>query len=616
MAKKEKQLTYLQVPLPQGQGYYKAPKVSWSGLNRRNEVDTGELSAECNISTAETPYLTVAPKPIMVTAEDVDIITGGVKGTDFKYPFEGANNMMIIDGSMYVFRQSGSESVYHVYIDTLTIKDNAIYAVEQWYYPQEIYYNAKQYDERITAVSFNVNSNVFNATQTGTIKRIIIPQIKGVIRRIKTANWYYDNQTGGHENKNFPLMNRQSNDPYYKTSIRSFLEVANDYTQYLWRIDSQSSRLDPGEHRWKIFKCELYKNEKSDYYGVTWTELKFDEESDEIKNGYNIITVSPEMPYLKYSCTAHGRLFGVDKNKVYASSFNDYTNWELDSMDDIQDSHAWTSTSQANTAAGGDFTGIVAYQNHVVCFKQDFCHEITGTKNPFRINDVFSIGTIDNRSVQEVAGLLIFCGADGVYVYSGAKPNLISYKLGIDRFTYAVAGTDGRYYYLYCEDGNGKGYNFVYDTQCNCWSERAADFKVQAMAYGDGVGMYALGADGYIYRLDGDAYGTWSFETDLMARSTASGYTDTDIKHIRKVQIMADVAEGADFKVYALYNGEKYGSGSQLIYDSRGKTGKVMARVKLRRSANWGCKLHFEGSGFVRIYEMEQYLEKGGELYK
>ena len=37
-------------------------KRSWSGLNKRQVIDTGMLSMESNISTAETPYLTPSAK--------------------------------------------------------------------------------------------------------------------------------------------------------------------------------------------------------------------------------------------------------------------------------------------------------------------------------------------------------------------------------------------------------------------------------------------------------------------------------------------------------------------------------------------------------------------------
>ena len=61
--KKEKQLSYLQVPLPESGKVYKMVKRSWNGLNYRQTVDTGMLSYEKNISTAEAPYLVPSQMP-------------------------------------------------------------------------------------------------------------------------------------------------------------------------------------------------------------------------------------------------------------------------------------------------------------------------------------------------------------------------------------------------------------------------------------------------------------------------------------------------------------------------------------------------------------------------
>ena len=58
MAKKQNELQFGQVPLPQALKQYSLSKLNWSGLNRRQVIDTGALSMECNISTAEAPYLT------------------------------------------------------------------------------------------------------------------------------------------------------------------------------------------------------------------------------------------------------------------------------------------------------------------------------------------------------------------------------------------------------------------------------------------------------------------------------------------------------------------------------------------------------------------------------
>ena len=119
-----------------------------------------------------------------------------------------------------------------------------------------------------------------------------------------------------------------------------------------------------------------------------------------------------------------------------------------------------------------------------------------------------------------------------------------------------------------------------------------------------------LSDDGYIYKLDTSNYRhSWSFETDLITNGTV------DIKHIKKIQMFADLDPGADIKVYMLYDDEKFNRDtSHLVYESTG-CGRKAIRVKPRRTASYGIKLHAEGYGFVKLYEMELFMENGGDLY-
>lgn len=346
-----------------------------------------------------------------------------------------------------------------------------------------------------------------------------------------------------------------------------------------------------------------YRNsETSDVY--RWV----DDESDSDNSGWKV-SVPPAMPDIKYAAVHLSRLFGVDDARVYASGYNDYTNWNLDTVDEYNESNAWCSAAQSNVRADGVFTGITVFQGHIVCFKRDFMHEIYNTKNPFRIQDIFAKGTIDHRSIQDVDGKLIFVSDDDVKIYTGSNPRVIGYNLNISSFENAVSGTDGRNYFLYCEDENGDSRFFTYDSAVEQWSEQSVSDEVLSFAHNKN-GMYMLLSDGYIYKLDsGDYSHKWSFETDLITNGTV------DIKHIKKIQMLADLEKGAYIKVYALYDDEAFNKNkSHLLYESSGY-GRKTVRVKPRNTANYGFKLHIEGYGYAKIYELELFLEDGGGLY-
>ena len=75
-------------------------------------------------------------------------------------------------------------------------------------------------------------------------------------------------------------------------------------------------------------------------------------------------------------------------------------------------------------------------------------------------------------------------------------------------------------------------------------------------------GIFALSGDGIIYQLNGsDEYDYWSFETDFYAGRTV------DIKHISKIQLLADVKSGASFKIQVSYDKDSFDE-ANIIYES------------------------------------------------
>ena len=83
-----------------------------------------------------------------------------------------------------------------------------------------------------------------------------------------------------------------------------------------------------------------------------------------------------------------------------------------------------------------------------------------------------------------------------------------------------------------------------------------------------------------------------------------------------------DDKEDTNIDVYILYDDETFdGLGDdkakRLVYSNktRNRYGKFPIRVKPRNTANYGFKLHIEGSGYVKLYELEIFVESGGDLY-
>lgn len=557
--KKEKGLSYLQLPLPEGKRYSKMTKRSWSGLNMRQTVDTGALSMERNISTLEAPYL--------VPSQSKDIVFVGYSRPISMFGFD--------DFLIVIYREEDA-----IYVDYITA-DSDVYtgvlmasdATKADEYPRSV-------------VQFNVYDTPTDPVSGNYVKKLLIfPDKKSMDFELDALLGDENNDTGN----DFKLYDMDVLVKTYENAVEPYLPPETASHNYYYRNISEEAREADTEYGQAVYR---------------WV----DDTSDSSASGWKI-SVPPAMPPIKYAAVHLSRLFGVDDDRVYASGYNDYTNWNLDTVDEYNESNAWCSPAQSNTKAGGAFTAITVFDGHVVCFKRDFMHEIYNTKNPFRILDIYGEGTIDQRTVQDVDGRLIFVSGDNVKVYTGSNPRVIGYYLGIDEFVHAVSGTDGRCYYLYCEDAGGDKRLLVYDTLVEQWSEQYTDEEVISFAHTKS-GMYMLTAGGDIYKLDSGKYeDEWAFETDLITAQTV------DIKHLRKMQLLADFAEGAHLDIYALYGDEEFDAATSHLLYSGGGAGQKVIRVKPRKTANYGVKLHFEGYGYIKLYEMELHIEAGGELF-
>lgn len=314
----------------------------------------------------------------------------------------------------------------------------------------------------------------------------------------------------------------------------------------------------------------------------------------------NINTESNPVPAIKYASVHLSRLFGVDAGRVYASGFNDYSMWNLDTADESLASNAWCTAAQSNTKAGNDFTAIITYDNHVVCFKRDFMQQVYNTKNPFRIVDITQIGAINNDCIAEVGGILYFASSDAVYAYSGGYPSKISDTLCISDFTGCfAAGYDGTYYIYSPSDETV----YTFDTVSKEWGARSVG-EILYMTSNDS-GIYVLTSAGEVKKLNTSAYGTWNFITDVMMNQTLI------TRRIKKISLYCEIPASGYIKIDA------YDDKGELhnVIDSGTLTGKRVLRACVRMTSAYGHKLKIYGSGKVIVKELELYTSYGGDTY-
>lgn len=585
--KKDNSLSYLQVPLPDTkQSSYRSVKLNWGGLNQKHTLDTGELSMEQNISSVDFPYLTPSEKRTEYC------------GIEFINPM----NLYGFGDCLYVINKDknveGDDGCDFVYTDK-GLKTHSQLGI-----------NLSEY----TAKKYGIYGNLY------TYKYGAGGGESGGIKYVAKHEPY------------FVFLNRLKKDNQGEI-VRNMRLLTTGYYQGIGEIEEDNTlSITKSNNRTKKDRClirfNVFTNPDSPLTSGTskkilvypdMVSVSFDDETDPfLVQDFN---PNKDLPIFDYATVHNSRVFGVANNKVFASGYNSYVNYKMDTANYSSSENAWYSTSQSNTKSEGDFTGITSYGGHVICFKKDFMHEIYNTKNPFRLKDVYAEGCIDQRTIQEVDGILFFVSEDNVKVYTGGNPEIISYNLGIKQFKNCCAGNDGRNYYLYCEDEKDRKAIYVFDTISKIWSKQETEHEVVDFA-NTTEGMFLLtkykknkddeNYYGKIFKIDTADYNhDWFFETDVM--TSLSKIRTIDIKHLTKFQLLAEFSENSSLKVYALYDNEEFDKEkSQLLCDVKNKVGMHPIRILNRNGANRAMKLRFEGYGFIKLYEMELIVRGGG----
>lgn len=602
--KKEQELQYLQMPLPQGQKRGKMTKVSWSGINYRQTKDTGEISKELNISTDVAPYLTPSEKRkkimnLKMNEEGAFLdIYGYGDGLVYSetYPCEGIST-------------TGMEYDAKIDYRLLTFSEEGTKEHDYWGYAGVIAEGVLNGDGSLGAktVLFRYFTSYKNIAEIEMGERLLFFPAKRSVnfKPITVVNKHFHNSGSGIKGSLITMYLRQ----HGSYSGWMYFPCIAEYFKYKDSAEEEKpdcAKTAPGSYNGPWIKYRGKGDGSREWHWNSYSEWQIPEAAE--------ITVAPS---LKHLCVAHQRLFGIDDGRVFASGFNDYENWNFDTADTFSAENAWMSATQS--ARGGNNTGIKEYGGSVFVFKEKSTLEITNTKNPFRINEVFSTGAIDQRGIQVVGNYLIFVSDESVMLYNGSSLKDIGYNLGVERFYSAVSGTDGRKFYLFCETDKKEKNLFVYDTYTGFWTEEdirneaGEEMEIVSFAICD-KGVFLVDADFNLYKLDTKDYDhEWMMETDFILNNTV------DIKHINKVQLFAELSPGTKVRAYILYDGEEFSEEtSHLIIEreNRGeKTINVPIRVVPRKTANYGFKIRIEGYGFVKLYQMELLITGGGEKY-
>lgn len=260
------------------------------------------------------------------------------------------------------------------------------------------------------------------------------------------------------------------------------------------------------------------------------------------------VTVSRNVPELDYLCECDNRLWGVKDQTVYCSGLGDPRVWYN------YDGTA-TSSWSVEVGSGGAFTGACAYGGYPLLFKEDHIYRVYGTKpQNFQLMDTETLGCEagSDRSFAVVGQTLYYKTRAGFAAYAGGVPALVDGALGTVRRSGAIAGTDGRKYYVSVSDGESRSL-YVYDTVPGAWHrEDASDAVAFAWCGGE---LYMLLADGGLWQIGRVRAPAGEEEDEVRSMAEFADFTDATFEKTAAAHLYFRVQAEGELRMLVSYDG-------------------------------------------------------------
>ena len=333
---------------------------------------------------------------------------------------------------------------------------------------------------------------------------------------------------------------------------------------------------------------------------------------DEAVTTETVLTVKRTMPEMDFIVESNNRLWGCKfgrdgtgemVNRLHASKLGDFKNWNC-YMGLSTDSYF------ANVGTDGTFTGAITHLGSPLFFKEHCLHKVYGSyPAEFQVQDTSCRGVQAgcDRSLAIVNEILYYKARHAVCAYDGSLPTEVSYVLGSEQYSDAVAGAYSNKYYISMMDSTGRWNLFVYDTAKGLW-HREDDLHATFFAQLKGE-MYCVDAeDRNIITLMGsgepdEAVVFWEAETGEL------GISSPDMKYISRITLRMSMEVGAKLDIYAQYDL----SGEWVhVCHIRGTDLRSFS-VPIRPRRCDFMKLKFVGEGMGKIYSMTKTIEQGSD---
>ena len=320
------------------------------------------------------------------------------------------------------------------------------------------------------------------------------------------------------------------------------------------------------------------------------------------------ITISRKMPIMDFVVESENRLWGCHYgeaangevvNEIYASKLGDFKNWSC-YMGLSTDSYT------ASVGTDGQFTGAITHLGYPLFFKENSVHKVYGNYPAnFQIQTTTCNGVQkgSEKSLAIVNSTLFYKARSGVCAYDGSLPTEISYAMGNEAYSEAVAGSHGNKYYISMQDTAGTYHLFVYDMAKSLW-HKEDDLQVDCFCSCRGE-MYAITGDRIITMRGEDTE-----PVEWMVQTGEIGISSPDMKYISRLTVRMSMDIGTEIQFYAQYDS---GEDWEHLFTMQGTNLRSFS-LPIRPKRCDHMKLRIEGVGGAKIYSITKTIEQGSEL--
>ena len=325
------------------------------------------------------------------------------------------------------------------------------------------------------------------------------------------------------------------------------------------------------------------------------------------------ISIKRQMPNMDFVIESGNRLWGCRYgealngeivNEIYASKLGDFKNWYCFAS-------ISTDSYVASVGTDGQFTGAITHGGYPIFFKENCMHKVYGN---YPAN--YQIQTTACRGVQKgchkslaiVNEVLYYKARSAICAYDGSLPVEISYALGDEVYSDAVAGVLRNKYYISMKDVSGDYHLFVYDTQKGMWHR---EDSTQAIEF--------CNCEGELYYIDYDTNkiktvrGTGVRDTKPIEWEAITGIIGTespDKKYLSRIVLRGSLEVGTTLYLQVQYDSS--GAWEQVFSMSAATLKTFTMPIRPKRCDH--LRLRFVGKGEAKIFSITKTFEQGSDM--